>query len=346
MAKKRRATMKDIAAELGISINAVSLALNNKLGVSQAMRERVFQTAEALGYFENKPRYKQAVRQRTLCLIMRRMYFSSSSFYSQVILGVQEEAALQGYSVLIEILDDDDRADVPESITERLVSAVMILGAVSNEYLSRIEATGVDLILLDHCPAGFRIDSIMTANEDGSFRLTQYLLKQGYQRFGFFGDLDYSNSIRERFAGLTRALYLSQERRSLLDIHTEVERYSLLQNLESLVVDGDVAGVWEQVVKLPSLPDVFVCSNDDAAALLLLALAQHQIVVPLDVAVCGFDNSVIAEQVRPQLTTMNVHKKVMGREAVRRLIWRIHNPDALVTRTSIQTELIVRESTR
>lgn len=346
MSKKSRATMEDIAAKLGISINAVSLALNNKQGVSHDLRAQIFLTAEKLGYFEHRPRYKQAVRHRTLCLIMRRMYFSSSNFYSQVILGVQEEAALQGYSVLIEILDDDDTASVPESITNRLVSAVMILGAVTDRYLNLIEESGVNLILLDHCPAGFRIDSIMTANEDGTFRLTKYLLDRGYERFGFFGDLDYSDSVRERYAGLARALYLSQEKRSLLEIHTELERYSILNDLEALIVAGDQSAVWQLVSQLSSLPDVFICSNDDAAALLIKAFTAHQVKVPLDISICGFDNSAIAEQVRPQLTTMNVHKKVLGREAVRRLIWRIHTPDALVTRTSIQTELIVRNSTR
>ncbi len=341
---RKRTTMQDIAQALDLSINAVSLALNNKPGVSQNVRADVFKTAEALGYFSHRPKYKQAVRQRTLCLIMRRIYFSSSHFYSQIMLGIQEEAAVQGYSVLIELLDEEQPL-IPQSIRDRLVSAVLIMGAVSDPYLRSIMETGVSMILVDHTSSDFSIDTIMTANEDGTFRLTRHLLERGYQRFGFIGDLDYSASIRERYAGVVQALYRERQH-SFLDVVRSLERFSVLNQLESLIVNEDLAGLWERISRLTDWPDVFICSNDEAAVALMRTLADHNIHVPIDLGVCGFDNSLIASFSQPGLTTVDVPKKVLGREAVRRLIWRTHNPSGLATRTSIQTQLIIRGSTK
>lgn len=345
MSQDKRPTMHDIAQELGVSINAVSLALNNKTGVSQEMRAKIFETAESLGYLDHRPKYKQAVRQRTLCLIMRPMYFSSSHFYAQVMLGIQEEAAIQGYSLLVELLDEN-QPTVPQSILDRMVSAVLIMGVVPDEYLSSIIKTGVSLILVDHTSSPFEVDSIMTANIDGSFRLAQYLLSRGYERFGFFGDLDYSVSIRERYTGLVQALIRKHNDMPFVDVLSELNRYSILYDLEEYVFNEDLEKIGAYLQTMSEWPDVFVCSNDEAAVAVIRALTAQGIDVPGEIGVCGFDDSLIGSLSQPAVTTVSVPKKVLGKEAVRRLIWRIHNPEGLATRTSIQTQLIIRESTK
>ena len=48
-----RVTMKDIAAELGVSINTVHKALTGKAGVSESVRAKVNAKAEAMGYHRN-----------------------------------------------------------------------------------------------------------------------------------------------------------------------------------------------------------------------------------------------------------------------------------------------------
>jgi len=50
-------TMKDIADIHGVSINAVSLALNNKPGVSEEMRLKILRTADELGYLDEKEKF-------------------------------------------------------------------------------------------------------------------------------------------------------------------------------------------------------------------------------------------------------------------------------------------------
>lgn len=349
----KKITMADIASELDISVNAVSLALNGKKGVSETTRSKVFNVAEKLGYFTDKPKYIQAVKNKTICLITRRRYFSDPSFYSKMILGIQEQAALEGYSILVELLDVDDSVllfkepeDIPKSIKEKLVSGAVIMGAVSDEYLEKIYQTGIPIVLVDHKSSKFNVDSVMSANEDGTYQLTQYLLNQGYREIGFFGDFDYSVSIKERYLGVLKALYEFFDDKSYILTQKRLNKYSVLHDLEFNIIDKNYDVIWHKLKQIEKLPEVFICSNDYAASVLIDVLRRHSIHIPGEVAVAGFDNSLPAVQHNKLITTVNVSKKALGREAIRRLAWKIKNPQAMSTRISIQTELVIRKTTK
>lgn len=339
----KKIVMKDLAEILGVSINAVSLALNNKPGVSDELRQRVLSLADELGYIHNQPRYERTYRNNYLCIILKRRYFSASNFYSQVLLGIQEEAADNGYGTLIEIYDDIPNS-IPDSISQRRVSGIVVLGVVNEDYLLELMEYSNNIITVDHISHQLGIDSIMTSNVEGAYALTDHVLNKGYKRLGFFGDLDYSTSIRERFNGFIMRIRESNKDKSFKQIMEEIDPCSICYDLEGLIVERDTTAIKERLIDLADLPDAFICSNDDAAAELILALEEMNLSVPRDIAVAGFDDSSVALKTVPPLTTVHVEMKVMGREGVRRLLWRLHNPRALATRTSIATKLVVRNS--
>ena len=67
-----KATMKDIADKLNISINAVSLALNNKVGVSEKTRKLVLNVAEEIGYLEKSTKFIRAYASKNICVLIDR----------------------------------------------------------------------------------------------------------------------------------------------------------------------------------------------------------------------------------------------------------------------------------
>lgn len=73
-------TAKQIADQLGISAAAVSLALNNRRGVSEKTRQLVLSTAEALGYDFSKIKFERQ-RSGTVALVAfnRRRIFATPS---------------------------------------------------------------------------------------------------------------------------------------------------------------------------------------------------------------------------------------------------------------------------
>mgnify|MGYP003436682023 CR=1 FL=1 len=66
--------MRDIADSLGISVNAVSIALNNKAGVSDEMRTKILRTAEKIGYLKEKNKFVRTFSHTNLCIMMQKIY--------------------------------------------------------------------------------------------------------------------------------------------------------------------------------------------------------------------------------------------------------------------------------
>lgn len=69
---KKKVTMKDIGDALELSVNAVSLALNGKSGVSESTRREVLHMADKLGYIDFAARYDKAFCSTCICIIIKK----------------------------------------------------------------------------------------------------------------------------------------------------------------------------------------------------------------------------------------------------------------------------------
>lgn len=89
--------------------------------------------------------------------------------------------------------------------------------------------------------------------------------------------------------------------------------------------------------------DSVFTGDDDAAIGVLMALHQHDIRVPEDVAVVGFDDLGFAPFLNPPLTTVRAPTELVGRIATERLFGLLENQtsDEVVI---LPTEIIYRRS--
>jgi DNA-binding LacI/PurR family transcriptional regulator len=99
----------------------------------------------------------------------------------------------------------------------------------------------------------------------------------------------------------------------------------------------------ELLARRPDLDAVFAASDSMAAAAIGVLLDAGRR-VPEDVAVVGFDDSPVATNVRPALTTVRQPIQAMGREMSRLLMRQISDPVGAPSRVIFPTELVVRES--
>ena len=84
--------MKDIADKLNLSINAVSLALNDKTGVGEETKRLILNTAEEMGYLDQSVKYMQNYSNKNICVLLKNRFFRDFRFYGRVLLGIEEEA--------------------------------------------------------------------------------------------------------------------------------------------------------------------------------------------------------------------------------------------------------------
>lgn len=91
-------------------------------------------------------------------------------------------------------------------------------------------------------------------------------------------------------------------------------------------------------------PDAIVCASDRLAIGAMAWLQRNGYRIPEDIAVTGFDNIPEAEFTFPPLTTIHVHKVLLGEIAAERLAKRLGNPAEVYLKITTPTSLVIRQS--
>jgi len=336
-----KVTMKDIAKELNISINAVSIALNDKPGVSESMRLKILRTADKMGYINEKHHYLSVFSKSNICILMQSYYANTGHFYSIVLRSIVECAKELGYISILNYFEDN-QFEFPDCIIDRKVAGILVVGKISDQNLNQLKNTGIPVVLVDYTSLGDTCDCVLTHNKQGGYLITQYVLDKGYKRVGFFGDLEYSLSFSDRFIGYKQALV---NRNTISDMESYINQYSILHETEKYVLENDVNSI-VSLLKKSELPEVFVCANDSNAFILLNALTLMNIKVPDQIAITGFDDTPLCDKTIPKLTTVQVQKELMGEIAVNKLIDRIHRENDVQMTQLLSTKIIERDSVK
>ena len=336
-------TMKDIAERLDISINAGSLALNSKAGVSEETRKQVLDVAEELGYLDKSPKFVKSFANKNICVIIKKYYFEDNTFYSKIMMGIGEESRRKGYDIITCLINETEE-NIPSCIESKKVCGIIVIGTIEDEYLVKLKNYKIPVVLVDHTSLLESTDSILTDNKLGSFNITKLLIEKGYKDIGFFGDLEYSLSIKERFFGYREAIKKFLKFNNFKEAEVFIEEQSVLYDVEQNIIDKNIEGIKERINRINKIPEAFVCSNDNAAIALITSLKELGYMVPKDIAVVGFDDIVLSSLIEPKLTTVRVEKDFMGRKAVDRLLWRIENKKDPDEKTILSVEVIERDS--
>ena len=325
-----RVTIHDIAKLLGVSPSTVSRALSGKGRISPAMREKIRQVAEELGYRPNALARGLATHRTGevgVVIHERHLPLDERSFYGVILEAIEAELAQHGYHVLFSTLGDQL---FPRCVEERRVDGLIILGTDVSEDLVRSLAQIVPLVLVDHALPG--IPSVVGDNVGGAKLATAHLLEHGHREVAFVAETLTDPSFRARFEGYQLAL---KERglRVRKDFVVEGGRRS----------DSDRVAM-EKLLGGKRLPTAIFAANDFMAVGAIKALTKAGFRVPKDVAVVGFDDGALATVVHPPLTTVRVPRVEMGRASARKLLRLLRGEEMTPVVEVLPTTLTVRAS--
>lgn len=334
-------TMKDIAKRLNVSINAVSIALNDKPGVSDEMRLQILRTADEMGYINQKKQYLSIFSKSNICVLMQSYYANTGHFYSIVLCSIVEQAKNFGYFSILNYFEDND-FHMPECIVDRKVAGVLVVGKISDSHLKALKKVGIPVVLVDFTSLGDPCDCVLTHNRQGGYMLTDYVVLKGYKTIGFFGDLDYSFSFQDRFMGYKQALIQNQIVSSE-NVDSYIEEHSFLHNIEKYILANEITEI-VKILKSKKLPEVLICANDSNAFAVISALKDMGLKIPEDIGVTGFDDTPLCEKANPQITTVQVQKELMGQVAVSNLMDRIHRKENTPMTQLLSVKIVERAS--
>lgn len=329
----KRTTMNDIANALGISKNAVSLALRGKGGVSDQLRERVIQTAVEMQY----PGISQNVlRGNILALIPRYLgVMTGSLFFHQVCFHMEAYARSRGYQLIISTVSEEEEASLtpPPQLGTIECDGIMTIGNLSLHYCRMIRDLGFRYVMVDQYYDEIEADSVTTTNATGTYLLTRHLIEFGHREIEFFGKRYTTSSLSDRWAGFCKAMDesgLPIRRNSYQDdpFMGKYEEYPVLEHV---------------LETMATLPTAFVCGHDNTAKDIITILDKQGIRCPQDISVVGFDDIQTPEISALQLTTYHTRKAEIARNAVDLFL---DGSEHVCRRILIHGKMIQRDSVR
>lgn len=331
--------IEQIAADLQVSSASVSRALNDRPGVSQALRERIMQRARELNYTPSVVARGLATSQTfTLGFFVREkpeLSAQTDPFYGQVLQGVEQASAASEYHVAIGMLTSDIllAPNAFRFVRERRIDGMILAGPdIPTDFILAMLASHIPLVLVDNKLAHQTINCVNSDDEGGGYAAAQHLIDSGHRRIGVISGPEHWHSNAGRVRGIQRALANAGLPPRI--IHME----------RTTIESGE-----EAARRLfAALPDVTgICAVNDAMAFGAIRAARRQgRAVPDDLSIVGFDNLDWAALNDPPLTTIDVPKRQIGHEAARRLLSLLSESDTRPIEVVVSTRLIVRQSTR
>ena len=147
--KSKSATLEDVARHAGVSYQTVSRVLNKSANVSEATRRKVEKSIEALRYVPNRLAQQLVGKEsQTVGLVTISLAWHAPS---QVAAAVKRYANLEGYQVLISMIDESVNQSIQDSINElksQRVDKVIINVPLETEQAQKIAADNDDIVCL------------------------------------------------------------------------------------------------------------------------------------------------------------------------------------------------------
>jgi LacI family transcriptional regulator len=331
-------TLKDLAAELGLSITTVSRALAGYGDVAESTRLRVAHAAEEMGYVPDATarRLQKGCTDTIGFVIPTSGPRFSDPFFSELLAGIGNEAARHSFDLLVSTCPPDtpeEDAAYRHKAGGRLVDGLLVVRTRVRdrriEYLSRI---GFPFVVFGRSDLDVDFPFVDEDGNRGLELMTQHLIDLGHKRFAcIVPPPDLMFSVYRR-TGLKAAL----ERN---DISMKDEYCSTAD----LTQRGGFSAMNELLALTPP-PTAIIACNDLMALGAISAAQKKGLIVGRDIAVTGFDDIPLAEHSHPTLTTVRQPIYEIGRQCCEMLIRLIRGEELAERHVLLQPELIVRES--
>lgn len=326
--KNEKVTITEIANSLGISPVSISRALSGQPGVSEELKDKIFEKAKEMGYV--KPR-KNA--QSTILVLHQRPYLPDNSNFSHMVQGVEKALQNAGLDYHVEFVDKDvqDKLILPHKLSKGThFDGVIFIGRFNLDYASFISRKISNVIFLTGYSPSYDYDSVWFSFTNAGYKQSEHLIRQGHRKIGFAGNSQLFRN-KERLLGIAAA-------------HNDYQ-IPLYQDF-ILDIDESYQAKLEQLIADANLPTAFICDYDFTAIELIKFLYQKNIKVPDDVSIIGGGNTEMSLLSIPALTTLDLNIGYACDIVVATLLKRIGRPDKPSENIAILSKLIVRDSVK
>lgn len=326
--------MSDIARAAGVSVVTVSRSLNHPDKVSSETRKRVIDAMERTGYVPDQVAGSLVTRRsHAIGLVIPTV---TNSLFADTIEGISDVMEPRGYQLMIgsSRYDPEVEQALVRTFLSRRADAIILTGVTHTPFTRRLlEHSGVPVVeMWNLCDDP--IDTLVGfSNFEAARQMTLYLGQRGYRNIAFMGgDTADNDRTTHRELGYLAAL----DDLGLQSRQEWIER-------GAFDVRNGARGLHRLLDRCPEVDAVFTASDVLALGAIFECMRQGW-AVPDRVAIAGLDDSVIAKEVVPALTTVRIPRHKIGLRIGEILLNRLEGRETAAERVDLGFEIIRRDS--
>lgn len=336
MTRPPRPTVRDIARRVGASPGAVSFALNDKPGVSEATRARILEVANELGWRPNRTaRALGSSRVGMIGMVWARdaPTLGAEPFFAQIVAGLDAGLSQHDIGLQLRIVGsvDEEVAIHRRWAAEQAVDALLLLDLRrADPRVAELERSGFPCLVFGGPGGQGKLPAAWVDDRAAMLRILDHLASLGHRVIGHVaGPPELWHTRRRMRAAQDYA------RRAAIRITSVPAAYS----------EPAAAAATERLLAAPTPPTALVFDSDVMAVTGLRVAQRAGYLVPERLSVVSFDDSALARMMQPSLTALTRDTFATGVLLAERLLRVIDGAVEARTAQLPTPSLVVREST-
>ena len=338
---KQKATLKQIAKELNVSVSTVSKALSNSPEISEPTKIRVQEFAKLKNYKPNNIAVNlKSKRSKTIGVIIPNIL---NPFFAKVFSGIEKAANDRGYNVITCISNESLEKEIHamEMLSNGTIDGFIL--SISEEtqkeqsfkHFKEAISDDLPIVMFDRISDEVNCDKVIVDDYDSAVHAMNHLIATGCKNIALLSTIDNLSVGKLRAEGYMAAL----QEKGMVPKGTSIIRTDNTQafddKLNALFEDKSIDGVF--------------ALDEHASVMAMKAAIKKGIKIPDQLQIIGFADGVWSKRLTPSLSTVSQHAPEIGEAAAEMLIRRLEAKEGqepqYETRV-IKTELRQRESTK
>ncbi|GAB6855249.1 LacI family DNA-binding transcriptional regulator [Asaia astilbis] len=325
-------SIRDVAEAAGVSVATVSNVVRGRKNVSQAVRERIQETIETLGYFPDRAAIQ--LREGSNRVVGVLVPSLDNPFFTAIIACLETCARNDGYDIIVASAGED--AASASSRLRALLSwrpAGMVVLPNDDHFADAalLSASAVPYVVLDRLPQSCTADTVAVDNEQAASDAADYLAGLGHRKMLVVATTLSLANIRQRHAGIVAfCARAGLPEPKVLEVGHHAEE--ALPTLAAALAENDA-------------PTAIIALTNSITLGALRCLHQSGHVVPDDVSLVGYDDYAWMRATLPPITAIRQPVEELGEQAWRRLTHRIAGDSTAPVQVRLPCMLAVRGST-
>lgn len=330
---KNRITMTKIAQIAGVSQPTVSIVLNGaeNISISSETKEKVLKIAQDLGY--NKHLIKKHPTNKRVILLVDGAIYTNDHFVS-CINSISTKANELGLilNIMTTQYSESQRQITINEINSGFYDAAIIASTMTNDNCYDFKIDIPHIYLNCYPKNNFNVISILPDDYTSLNQLAKQLVNT------------YKNP--KIFAGDAWMLATLDRTRAIRDAY--IEHGITITTKDIIYTDWSAKNAYLNCISLLESKehiDIIYCGSDYIALGIYQALKEKQIKIGQDIAVVGYDNQMLTEELLPTLTSIELPYESMAQLAIITVHKILNNKEQINSIHKVKGKIILRDST-